>query len=68
MSDRIGMVPSFVKDPSDIAPVSFFADMVWLVPDRPGREGDSVEDIVHKVKALRDEANGIVFETLCASV
>ncbi len=64
----LGKLPSFVELPSEIAPVSFFADLLWLIPDAEGRGAESVVDIADSVEIARRDGSAIIsalYEQLC---
>ncbi len=58
------LFPLYRGLPSDIAPVSFFADFMWTVPSRDTSDvgGDVIDDIARLVQALSDETSRIVDE------
>ncbi len=58
--ERSGAMPTFVDLPADIAPVSFFADVGWLVPDRQTRGDDSTDDIAETIRELRERTEWLV--------
>jgi hypothetical protein len=60
MGQRSGTLPPFIDIPQEVAPVSFFADLVWLVPNRLGRGDDSVDDVVEKIDSLCGQSKKIV--------
>lgn len=58
--ERSGAMPTFVDLPTDIAPVSFFADVGWLVSDRQTRGDYSTDDIAETIRELREWTERLV--------
>lgn len=64
----LGKLPSFVELPSAIAPVSFFADLLWIIPDAEGRGAESAVDIADAVAIARRDGGAIIsdlYDQLC---